>query len=50
MATSWVQRSCDFYAGRVKVYTRMADTQGEKERGRERENIYIHTAVNALCV
>lgn len=24
------------------MYTRMADTQGEKERGREREKIYIY--------
>lgn len=35
MATSWVQRSCDFYAARVKVYTHEWQIHGEKERGRE---------------
>lgn len=39
MATSWVQRSCDFYAARVKVYTHewQIHRGGERERKNERE-------------
>lgn len=39
MATSWVQRSCDFYAARVKVYTHewQINRGGERERKNERE-------------
>lgn len=39
MATSWVQRSCDFYAARVKVYTHewQIHRGGERKRKNERE-------------
>lgn len=59
MATSWVQRSCDFYAARVKVYTHEWQIHGEKERGRGIKKrlstrsipyIYIHTHIRSCRV